>query len=257
MAIVKIRLSLKNIGKMQENLQIKASEIEQAQKEYIIRTFHDLIKALKDHPDWLEELRKYVLTADLLDVPKKLDELIAKFETFKTEEFQPLKKKVDKIEQDVEILKQDVEILKKDVGVLKVDVANLKGDNFERKVREKAPAYFGKLFRKVKVIPIEIWAEKLDEAEEKNLITEEERNEALLTDILIRCLRKTDKKEILLAVEASVTADKKDAKRALIRADIFYRIYQIETIPVVITTKVSDHIIKAFPTVLFIKAEVE
>ncbi|MEZ0343774.1 MAG: hypothetical protein ABWJ99_03070 [Caldimicrobium sp.] len=249
---------------MQENLQIKASEIEQAQKEYIIRTFHDLIKALKDHPDWLEELRKSVLTADLLDVPKKLDELIAKFETFKTEEFQPLKKKVDKIEQDVEILKQDVEILKqdveilkKDVGVLKVDVANLKGDNFERKVREKAPAYFGKLFRKVKVIPIEIWAEKLDEAEEKNLITEEERNEALLTDILIRCLRKTDKKEILLAVEASVTADKKDAKRALIRADIFYRIYQIETIPVVITTKVSDHIIKAFPTVLFIKAEVE
>ncbi|MCX7823568.1 MAG: hypothetical protein N2260_09045 [Syntrophobacterales bacterium] len=55
-------------------------------------------------------------------------------------------------------------ILKKDMGVIKVDVGNLKGDNLERKIIEKAPSYFGKFLRKVKLIPIYEWLERLDDA---------------------------------------------------------------------------------------------
>lgn len=35
----------------------------------------------------------------------------------------------------------------------------LQDDILERKVRERAPSYFGRYFRRVRVIPIEEWAE--------------------------------------------------------------------------------------------------
>ncbi|MDW8136634.1 MAG: hypothetical protein RMI74_07580, partial [Thermodesulfobacterium sp.] len=103
----------------------------EAQKSYVIHNYYDLIRALKENPEWLEELRKLILTHDLLELPKKFEEFLEK-------EFRPLKSDVETLKSDVEILKsdvktlksdvetlkRDVEILKRDVGVLKVDVAN-------------------------------------------------------------------------------------------------------------------------------------
>jgi len=45
--------------------------IEQEMKKYEIKTFADIVKALIEHPDWLEELRKIILTSELLELPKK------------------------------------------------------------------------------------------------------------------------------------------------------------------------------------------
>ncbi len=88
---------------------------------YKIETFEDLIKALREKPEWLEELRRIILTEELIALPQR-------FHTFVEHEFKPLKQKVDKIEQDVTVLKEDVAVLKKDGGVLKQDVAALKQD---------------------------------------------------------------------------------------------------------------------------------
>ncbi|QID32935.1 hypothetical protein [Pampinifervens florentissimum] len=228
------------------------------QKTYQIRNFYDLLQALREHPEWLEELRTLILTADLIELPKK-------FDRFVKERFEPLEEKVAKIQEDVEAVKQttartekrvevlekDVAWLKKEVKSLKVDVASLKGDNLERKVREKAPAYFGRFFRKIKVIDIQQWAEKLDDAEEQGLITPEEREQALNLDILLRA--KKGEKEFLLAVEVSYTVDEKDAVRALERADIFYKLYQIETIPVVVGVEIPPELEEKHKEVLFIR----
>ncbi|MEJ5227466.1 hypothetical protein [Thermodesulfovibrio sp.] len=298
---------------MQEAIIIEQPEKINAQKKYVISNFYEILQALRENPEWLEELRKIILTSELIELPKKFNAFVESFEKFKKEEFQPLSKKVDKIEkdvevlkqdvavlkqdvavlkqdvavlkqdvavlkqdvavlkqdvavlkqdvavlkQDVEILKKDVENLKKDVGVLKVDVASLKGDNFERKIRERAPAYFGNYFKKVRVIDISDWAEKLDEAEEQGLISEEEAKKALKLDVLIRCKSRKENKDLLLAVEASYTADSKDAERALERADIFYKVYMIETIPVVISREFSPKLEEIFKEVLFIRVDVE
>ncbi len=270
------------------------------QKTYQIRNFYDLLQALREHPEWLEELRTFILTADLIELPKKFDKFVK-------ERFEPLEEKVDRIQEDmevvkqatvgterkvealgqdmgvvkqkVEVLEQDMEVvkqkaevleqdmavvkqkvetleqdvawLKKEVKSLKVDVASLKGDNLERKVREKAPAYFGRFFRKIKVIDIQQWAEKLDDAEDQGLITPEEREKALNLDILLRA--KKGEKEFLLAVEVSYTVDEKDALRALERANIFYKLYQIETIPVVIGVEIPQELEEKHKEVLFIR----
>ena len=228
------------------------------QKTYQIRNFYDLLQALREHPEWLEELRTFILTADLIELPKKFDKFVK-------ERFEPLEEKVAKIQEDVEVVKQttartekrvevlekDVAWLKKEVKSLKVDVASLKGDNLERKVREKAPAYFGRFFRKIKVIDIQQWAEKLDDAEDQGLITPEEREQALNLDILLRA--KKEGRELLLAVEVSYTVEEKDAVRALERANTFYKLYQIETIPVVVGVEISPELEEKHKEVLFIR----
>ncbi|NMB64981.1 MAG: hypothetical protein GYA16_08960, partial [Spirochaetes bacterium] len=82
-----------------------------------IESYWDLLSVLKEHPDWLEELRKLILTEELLALPKKFDEFVKRYESFIENEFKPLKATVEKQGNDV---------------------GSLKGDNFERKVKEKA-----------------------------------------------------------------------------------------------------------------------
>ncbi len=97
---------------------------------------------MRERPEWLEELRRIILTEELISLPQK-------FDTFIQKDFKPLKEKVEKIESDTEVLKQDIAVLKQDVAILKQDVADLKGDNFERNVRERAPSYFGRLIKRL------------------------------------------------------------------------------------------------------------
>ncbi len=223
-------------------------------KEKVIKitTFEDIIDVLKRRPKWREEMRQLILTEELMKLPAKVDKLSEKFDGFVKEEFHPLRNKVDTIEgdvstlkqdvavlkqdvkilkQDVKILKQDVEALKKDVTILKNDVAYLKGTDLERTVRERAPAYFGKLIRRCRVINFEDLADKLEDAVDARLISEEEKDDALLIDVVVRGRLRTDK-EVLLAAEVSVKIDSMDVERAAKRAEIIARAFNMETIPV-------------------------
>jgi len=73
-------------------------------KEYRVATIYDIIRALRENPEWLEEVRKLVLTDELLKLPKRFDDFVK-------HEFRPLVRRVDRIENDVRILKQDVAVL--------------------------------------------------------------------------------------------------------------------------------------------------
>ncbi len=122
----------------------------------------------------------------------------------------------------------------------------------ERKVRERAPAYFGRYFRRVKAVPIEEWSEKLEDALDGGLISEEERKDALNLDALIR-VKSEDGRDLLLAVEVSHTLEDKDADRALKRANVIARVYGIETIPVVIGAYVPEGLQDRHPKVLVVQ----
>ncbi len=205
-----------------------------------IETIQDLIRILRDQPEWKEELRRLILTEEILALP-------AAFERFRHEEFQPLVHKVDRIEadvfvlkqdvatlkQDVAILKEDVAVLKEDVARLKVDVAELKGDNFERKVRENAAAYLGRLISRARLVPSEQLADILEDAFDEGRISETERDDAILIDLVVRGRLRHDKtREVLLAAEVSVMVDRHDVERAARRATVIGRSYGMETIGV-------------------------
>jgi len=185
-----------------------------------IETFEDIVRALRERPEWLEEMRRLILTEELLSLPKR-------FDAFVEGEFKPLK-------QDVEALKQDVEVLKQ-------DVADLKGESFERRVRERAPAYLGRLIRRCRVISFEDLADVLEDAVEAGLIKETDMEDALLLDCVAKgFLKDGGGKEVILALEVSVKADVEDVERASRRADILSQAYGRDAIGIVIGREITD-----------------
>lgn len=197
---------------------------------YKIETFEDILKALRERPEWLEELRRIILTEELISLPQK-------FDTFIQRDFKPLKEKVEKIESDTEVLKQDV-------AVLKNDVAELKGDNFERNVRERAPSYFGRLIKRCKVINFEELAEILENAVERGVIKEDEMDDVLKIDVVATGLLKKEDKKVVIVGEVSIKADITDVERAYRRAEIMSRAMGISSIAVVVGKESTEGAIK-------------
>ena len=233
---------------------------------YEIRTFEDLVDILRSETKWREELRRLILTDDLLELPKQFQDFKEDFQEFKEdfqgfkedfqefkEEFQGFKEDFQEFKEDFqgfkeefqefrerterrfERLESDVAELKGRVGRLENDVAELKGDSFERKVREKAPSFLGKMIIKCNVVDVSTLAEKLDDALYAGVITEEERGSALNIDVLAEgFLREDREKKVLVAVEVSIKADRRDVERAKERSQILEKAFGLPVIPVVI-----------------------
>jgi hypothetical protein len=242
---------MQSLNKEKENL-------EKEMEKQPVLTFADIIRALREHPEWLEELRKIILTTELIELPKKFEEMLVRMEK--------LEKKVDKIEKDVEILKQDVAILKQDVEILKQDVAILKqdvailkqdvsylkgefgrfkGKEFERTIRERYYAYFGRILRKSKLIPFEEIIPLLETAEEEKIITEDQKISALQLDLLIKGEIKKVKKEVYLAIEVSYSLQEDDIERAIERAGILAYVLKGEVIPTIVAVEIKEEIQKS------------
>ena len=238
-----------------------------------IATFEDILEALRGNPIWVEQMRAIILSEELLTLPER-------FERFLRNEFRPLKEKTDKIEKDVEVLKADVKVLKEDVEVLKQDVAvlkedvavlkqdvailkqdvailkqdvrglkvdvnTLKGESFENKVRDRAPAFFGKLLRRTRVITTQDFVDALDDAVDAGLISDNDRDYALNADVVVRGKMKDSGKEVILVGEASVTVDLEDVERASKRAEITAKAFRQEAIGVVVGKEITDRAQKA------------
>ncbi len=231
-----------------------------------IATFEDILEALRGNPIWVEQMRAIILSEELLTLPER-------FERFLRNEFRPLKEKTDKIEKDVEVLKADVKVLKEDVEVLKQDVAvlkedvavlkqdvailkqdvrglkvdvnTLKGESFENKVRDRAPAFFGKLLRRTRVITTQDFVDALDDAVDAGLISDNDRDYALNADVVVRGKMKDSGKEVILVGEASVTVDLEDVEWASKRAEITAKAFRQEAIGVVVGKEITDRAQKA------------
>ncbi len=180
---------------------------------YVVNTIEDLERILRENPEWRERIRSLILEEELRRLP-------ARFERFVEEEFRPLK--------------ADVEILKKDVGVLKIDVAKLRGESFERKVRENAPAFLGRVIRRLRPIDKFTLADILDDAIDSGLIDEDMKDFALKVDFAGKGRLKETGKEVHVALEATLTLYPEDVEKVFKRAMIISKAVGQETIPVVV-----------------------
>lgn len=212
---------------MSKSSTIDKIESNDTKSEYVIRDIEDLYDIIRTNEKWRDALRRELLSQALLNLPED-------FARFKEEEFKPLVKRVENIENDVAVLKEDVAVLKEDVAGLKQDVASLKqnvaklnidvaelqGSDLERKVREKAAAYFGKIIRRCKTFTHDKLSDILDDAIENGVINDEMRDDAILIDVVVQGKLNENKNDVVLAVEVSKVVDIEDVKRASRRAVI-------------------------------------
>jgi len=149
------------------------------------------------------------------------------------EDVKVLKEEVEILKKDVAELKKEVEALKKEVEKLKQDVAWLKGEIMELKFADRFPAILGKVFRRLKRVSPSELADRLYEAVDEGILTEEEVKKALDIDLVAKGFMKKENKEVLIAVEVSFVIDKKDVERSFERAMIIGRAFGMECIPAV------------------------
>jgi hypothetical protein len=214
-----------------------------------VEDFQDLIRLLQARPEWRADLRRVVLTDELLALPEQLARLqvetdrrfhelagqiaaLAEAQRRTEERVAALAEAQNRINEQIAALTRVVYALTEDVRVLKIDVGDLKGDNLERRYREKAPAYFGRLVRRMRVLSAEELAGLLEDAVEQGQLTEAEKDEAILTDVVVRGRYQRSGAEVYLVIEVSWGVGVHDVERAVQRAAVLGKL-GIPALPVV------------------------
>jgi cell division protein FtsB len=210
-----------------------------------IRDFHDVVRLLEEHPEWRAELRRLVLTDDLLALPEQVARLTAQVAELVdaqkrtdaqiatltdqiaaltqavqrlTEDVSTLKTQVGTLTEDSGTLKADVATLKVDVHTLKDDVGSLKGKNLEIHYRMHSSPFFGTLLRHPYVLAPHEVADLLDDAVDRGVLSVDETVEIRRADMVVRGTRRRDSTPMYLVVEVSWVVDTDDVERAARRA---------------------------------------
>ncbi len=235
--------------------------------------FHELVSLLKQHPDWQEELRRLLLSEQLLSLPelvrhlaesqKRTDETVrqlaeAQLRTTEqisqltarvddlTQRLEQLTARVDDLTQRLEQLTRDVQDLGRRLDQLAATVTSLAesmqrmGDEvakmrefyLEQRYYTRAPAYFGKIIRRVRTVSYDDLCHILDDATDAGVLTEAERDDLVLTDVVVQGRKRTDGEQVYLIVEVSWGIGFEDVQRAVKRAQTFAKLGW-KTLPVV------------------------
>jgi hypothetical protein len=174
-----------------------------------IQDFRDLVQLLGQHPEWREELRRLVLTEELLGLPALVRDLA---------------EAQRRTEERLDTLAAIQQRMDDRLG-------GVQGWQLEHRYRDRAGAYFGGLLRRIR--PLSSWevADVLDDAEATGQLSSDERRDAVLADLVVRGRRREDQSELYLVVEVSVGIRPDDVECAVRRAEVLGRLYT--TIPVV------------------------
>lgn len=216
---------------------------------FTVEDFHDLVRLLEGQPEWRAELRRLLLTDELLALPEHLaasradtdrrfQELIEAQQqttaqvaeltqrvTSLAEAQQRLEVQMAELTQRVTSLaeaQQRLEVqmaeLTRVVRTLTDEVGELKGDSLERRYRERAVAYFGRLLRRIRVLSLEELSILLDEAVARGTLSEAEAEAVTWTDLVVQGRRREDGTDVALVVEVSWGVGPQDVERAVARA---------------------------------------
>ncbi len=235
-------------------------ELEKEMERYTIRDFADIVRALRDHPAWREELRKLILGTEWENVPKKLDELerrVAHIEqdvAILKQDVAILKQDVAILKQDVATLKQDVAVLKQEVTVLKQDVEKLKGDvnylkgefgrfkgrDFERSVKDRCASIFGKFLRRTRCVYPDALIDLIDDAVDEGRIDIKDREKLLNLDLVVKGIDHNTNEKTAFAVEISYALYPTDVERVLDRTPLLQRIFDETVHPVIVSSEISE-----------------
>ena len=216
--------------------------------------FKDFLQALDEHPEWREELRRSVLTEELLSLPatvqtlaKRTDQLAERTDQLAermgqltermgqlAERVDQLAERMDQLTERVDQLAERMDQLTERVDQLTVrmdqlaeaqtrmssDVAWLKGTGLEGRYRDHAGAYFAPILRRVHALTNDELVALVEDAEDAGLLSDQEARSLLYADLVIRGRCKETKAEVYLAVEVSWGVGLSDVRRAADRADL-------------------------------------
>lgn len=200
-----------------------------------IEHFRDLLRLLDERPEWRAELRRVVLTDELLALPEQIarlrQETEQRFQALATG-LEALTARLDTLTARLDTLTAQVDALTVQVATLAGHVGALRGESLEQRYRTRAFAYFAPVVRQPHALtPDEITA-LLEQAIDSAVLSRDEAHQLALADILLRGRSREDGSTLYLVVEVSVGAGLDDVARARDRAMLLAR-SGVRALPVV------------------------
>ena len=212
---------------------------------FTVEDFRDLLSILEQHPEWRAELRRWMLSEELLALPQVVRELaeaqsrteerigqLVQVQDGLTRQVSDLAGQVSDLARQVTQLVEQVERLVEIQTRMSTDLERLKGSDLERRYRERAPAYFGRLVRKAHALSYEELASLLEDAVAQGKLSDADEDEMLEVDVVVRGRQRDTQQEVYLVVEVSWGVGIQDVRRAVERAALLARI-GASTVPVV------------------------
>jgi hypothetical protein len=209
-----------------------------------VQDFQDLIRLLEQHPEWRADLRRLVLTDELLELPAVVRDLaeqvraLAEAQRRTDADLVELRQVVRELaeaqrrtEEEVRALAEaqrqmavDLSALRVVVGDMRDQLGTLRGRELERQYREHAGAYFDDILHRARLLSRQQLADLLDAAQDEGRFTPAERRDVLLADLVVSGRRPVDGAEVYLVVEVSVGVGLEDVERAARRAALLGRL---------------------------------
>lgn len=184
---------------------------------FSVEDFHDLVRLLGERPEWRGELRRLVLSEDLLELPEVVREL-AQAQRRTEERLERLAESVGQLAGRLdEVAKRVGELVgaqrrtEEQLARLSDHVGELRGWQLEWRYRVRAPAYFGSVLRPLRVV----------ESQEVDRMLGEEVGPEKIRDVLLagvvlagRPAGSPEDEELWLVVEVSGRVNQNDVRRA-------------------------------------------
>jgi hypothetical protein len=189
-----------------------------------IKDFHDVVRLLEEHPEWRADLRRLVLTDELLALPSQIAQL--------TEQVTQMTVQMQALAEAQRQAGAQLVTLSEIVQRLSVDVGHLKGDGLEVRYTLKGVPFVTRVVRRPHTLSPEELDAVLEDAETRGLLSTEEGEEIALADLVIRGKQRGTGTDVYLVTEVSWGVGIEDVQRAATRAALLAKT-GVMTIPAV------------------------
>ncbi len=249
----------------------------------VIREFHDILRALETHPEWREELRRYILSDDFLALPrivrelaeaqKRTEQRVSRLEQTVQELIEAHKRaeeRLARLEQTVQELIEAqkrtefqiaelVEAQKRTQKDLQVLRRRFDGHHLEEYCRNH-PYLFYRLLRRPTVLSPNEVANLVEDAVDAGTLTEDEAYFLAHADLIVRGYHRRENTPLYLAIEISVRVDTDDVERATQRSGLLVKA-GYSALPVVVGESLHELVEGMDPSrrpeVILVKMETE
>ena len=201
-----------------------------------INNIADLVRILREQPEWAEAVRSILLSQELLDLPERF----AKFVQRVDQKFEAIDQRFDDLTQDMNAQFEGVNAR---LNRLEGQVGNLNGYVYEQRVKNATLVRVRNVlgFQDPQLALTRDSGRTVDldrlinRALSSGAISPGQEEELQETDIIIAGAGNRH-----AAIEISITADNNDIQRARLRADILAKVTGGEVTPVIITANLNE-----------------
>ena len=216
-----------------------------------INNIDDLVRILRERPEWLKAVRELVLTDELLRLPETVAQLAEELREFArqtNERLARLEAAVAELKTDVAELKTEQGSTSRRLGRVENQINELRGDVMEitaaKRIVPTIIQQLGLYHCDTIIGPGTLLSqERINDIRQAEIDGAIERNsdqEVAQVDILMRGRRNSDNEPVWVVIEASVRIDEHDIIRARRRADILTAVYHEPAIAAVVGESIDD-----------------